>query len=69
MAGEGSTATTLMPYQLARAAAQVPVPAPRSRTRMPGRGGRKREIAARHSLSASGGSSWEAWKAAAAASL
>jgi hypothetical protein len=28
MAAEGSTATTLMPYQLARAVAQLPVPDP-----------------------------------------
>ena len=69
MAGEGSTATTLMPYQLARVAAQVPVPAPRSRTRMPGRGARCRAIAARHSLRALGGSSREAWNASATASL
>ena len=68
MAAEGSTAATLMPYQLARVAAHRPVPAPRSSVRMPGRGARWRATAVRHSLRASGGSSRDAWKAAAAAS-
>jgi hypothetical protein len=40
MAAAGSTAIALMPCQLARIVAQVPVPAPRSSTRMPDRGAR-----------------------------